>query len=364
MRLVQTFWPVTLLLSVLLLGCPDPTDDDDSLPADDDDSLPADDDDSAPSDDDDSASSDDDDSAPSDDDDSASPPPCETAADLDGVTRVLWYHTAFDNPAGPDLGDVNESSFLDMISDIEAGTGWEIDVWYLGTADLSGPAPTLASFNPLSVPLEEYDALFIESDEMALYSWPYWSIAMTESEEPWTPVLDAGSQIVEVRGTRTVITGSDVDFHAGEWRSPDPATSPVDLVSHRDGARQADGHEGLLVNMLQWVIDGDGLGLVAPTLGGSWFESAQLGLALNPASFLLPEIGPWWTDDNSPYGEVLFVDPGHPVHSGLIEADLQGWPNHGTILSSIPEYVGIAETTLGTGTPAGFVTVVKDHCGR
>ncbi len=300
--------------------------------------------------------------------------PCITEADGDGVTRVLWYHAAYDNPAehGYDIGSENEDNFLDMIADLEAGTGWQIDVWYLGTAVNDGSG-AVASFNGPPAPLSSYDALLIDSEEMAIMSWPYYGVAFTADDEPYTPIALARSAIEAVRGTRTVVSGSDVDFHAIEWRY-EPELD-VDYVSHKEGARAADGHAGLLYNMLQWVIDGDGLGVVAPTTIGWGDASSPVGLVSNPDSFLGAELTGFWTNDYNAYDQLTISDPTHPINAGLSVTGgpdydptgpyLDGWPNHGVIAFEIPGYTGIQTTTGGDGDdPVGYVTVVKDRCDR
>ncbi|MDO9280582.1 MAG: hypothetical protein Q7U06_01665 [Pseudomonadota bacterium] len=285
---------------------------------------------------------------------------CVTAADTDGVTRVVWFHAAFDNATGADIGTVNETSFLDMIADIEAGTGWQIDIWYYGTADVSGTYPEPLTTNAAPGPLTDYDALFVESDEMAIMSWPYDRLSFVAGEEPWSPVVDAVTDIQAVRGTRTVVTGIDVDFHAGEWRSF--STGAVDTLSHKDGARVTDGSDGLLVNMLQWVIDGDGLGIVAPTVLG-WYDAATpLGMAGNPGSFLYTELNAYWSDAYNAYDDVEILDATHLVNAGLTDADLAAWPSHGVIDYAIPGYTGIQQTTGDSGSNVGYTTVVKDFC--
>jgi hypothetical protein len=121
-------------------------------------------------------------------------------------------------------------------------------------------------------------------------------------------VVANGAAIAAARGSRTVVTGLDPDWH-----------------DYNNVVARADGPRGYLINAVNWAGAGDGLGIVAlvdryylgPGADGGWWTAEGSFLAVELADSVFAR------QSNS-----VFIDPeaaGSPLNEGLTTAGLSEW---------------------------------------
>lgn len=162
---------------------------------------------------------------------------------------------------------------------LAATNGWTVDFWNSGDA-LLGPIST-------------YDALVV--------GW-------RGDISSFSPLLSSGSAISAARGSRTVLTGQDPDYH---YPRGHPAAGTF------------------MENAVNWVLGGTGLGVfVLSDYDNSWMNQS--------GSFLLGETV--ITEGKHSNGVTLLGS--HPVHAGVTSANMGNWGNavHNTFSSFDPSY--------------------------
>ncbi len=237
-----------------------------------------------------------------------------TPARATPVTRVLWYtYSAADSEYRDGIQLVADNARLLPPAPITAGPAWSLD-W----------------FEPDDVPdFTGYDVLVVHGGE----KWRTDNACQTFECLPspdFTGILANRDGIASARGNRTVISGSDADFHTvrgdnrgslTDFSNPDDYDSPL----------------GYLVNSINWAAAGDGLGIV------SWFHGEHDGAFWwdHPESFLIDELAGFFRND--PNDDSPYIPPGmadHPLNLGLTSAGLSNWIRsfHGTFALDIPGY--------------------------
>jgi hypothetical protein len=155
-------------------------------------------------------------------------------------------------------------------------------------------------------------------------------------------VLANGAAIQAARGSRTLITGLDPDWH-----------------DYNNAIARTDGPRGYLINAVNWAGTGDGLGIVAladryhlgPGAGGGWWTDGD--------SFLASELSgrAFARQANS-----VFVEPDAaalPVNEGLSTAGLSDWNTSAhAVLKPVDGYV--VANWSGPDRTGGAVTLVSD----
>ncbi|MGQ8363913.1 hypothetical protein [Glaciecola sp. 1036] len=156
-------------------------------------------------------------------------------------------------------------------------------------------------------------------------------------------VLANRAQIENARGSRTLITGQDADWH--------------DLNNRPD---QDDGPKGFLINAVNWAASGTGLGVVAMP---DQINSA--GWWMDPESFLRNEL---MGNVNYFNTNGVFLGAGQetfPINEGLSSAGLSNWNTSShVIFDDIDGYVGINfEGPNSTGRAITIVTEGQEDGG-
>lgn len=227
-----------------------------------------------------------------------------------GVINVVWVSgsTAYNNNI---LELATEASSYDPDSD--GNNDWNLTLWDAAT----NPNPDFSAF----------DVLVIGS---------YQTGAFNLGANP-SGVLNNKATIEAARGTRTLLTGQDADWH------------DLNNVPDRD-----DGPKGFMINSVNWAASGDGLGIVSmPDQFGSpgwWFHED---------SFLRDELldSVQYFNDNS----VFLGDgqEGFPINEGLTSAGISNWgtSSHLGFDPDIDGYTGINfEGSNSTGRAITIVT--------
>ena len=223
--------------------------------------------------------------------------------------NVLWYSYA-----------APTSEYKSFYTAFATNQNWNLT--FFGPTD---PAPDFSAYN----------VLVIESGE-AFRTGP--APGPPYATPDYSGILNNEAMIEAARGNRTLISGSDADFHAVRCDSGVCAGC-------FDGAR------GYVINSVDWAASGADLGIV------SFYDGAF------PGSF-------WWDDPNSflqseLHGYVLdfaigentavinSVEATYPMNQGLTSLGLSNWENsfHGGFLPSIPGYIA----TVDSGSHPGYV---------
>ena len=225
-----------------------------------------------------------------------------------------------------------------------------------GINDIASRAPTYPEGSGLSWNLTFFDNNSITPDFAA------YDVLVTESGEAFrtgapggalaTPNYDAilnnQSAISAARGERTIISGTDADFHA--IRGDTGQCAAFAGCGFWDGAR------GYLVNMVNWAASGNGLGIVA-LLDGEFILPIADRWWQKPTSFLHDELAGrvQYFRDNAPV-----ISPeadAYPLNDGLTSLGLSNWRNsfHAGFID-VPGYTGTVFSTLRPGVPVSIAT--------
>ena len=233
-----------------------------------------------------------------------------------GVIDVLWVagNTTYNNNI-QELA--TEASSFDPNND--GNNDWNLTLWDSAV----NPNPNFSN----------YDVLVIGS---------YLTGSFNLGANP-TGVLANKAAIEAARGTRTLLTGQDADWH--------------DLNNRQD---QDDGPKGFMINSVNWAASGDGLGIVSmPDRFGSpgwWFDTD---------SFLLDELSGnvQYFNDNSVF--LGAGQEGFPINEGLSSAGLSNWGTSSHLgFLDIKGYVGINyENSDSLGRPITIVTAGQEGGG-
>jgi len=198
-----------------------------------------------------------------------------------------------------------------------SGLGWNLTFY-----DPTGTAPDFSA----------YDVLVIESGEAFRTGAPGGPLATPD----YSGILGNRAAIEAARGDRTIISGTDADFHA--IRGDTGLCAPFAGCGFWDGAR------GHMINMVNWAGSGNGLGIVSlfdgEFAGSFWWA--------HPDSFLREELNGYVTyfRDNFPLIPESASD--YPLNHGLTSQGLTDWRNsfHAGFHESIPGYTRIVDSTL------------------
>lgn len=220
---------------------------------------------------------------------------------------VLWY--TYGAPTSLYRSQVLDLANRAATMPESAKVQWRVT--FFGPTD---PAPTFA----------DYDVLVIQNAE-GFRTRP------TPTDPDLTPdyagILNNKLSIEAARGDRTLISGSDADFHA--IRGDSGNCSPIDVCFLYDGA------VGYVVNAINWAGNGQGMGVVSfyhgELTGGFWWN--------HPNSFLSAELSGRYSAarDNQP---PIVADL--PLNRALTPTGLSNWTNafHGRF-ADIPGYTGV-----------------------
>jgi hypothetical protein len=180
---------------------------------------------------------------------------------------------------------------------------------------------------------ERYDVLVIQSGEAFSSHSPK---AEPLKEVDFSGILKHRAAIEAARGSRTVITGSDVDHHAiggDTGHAPVKDGYRVKCNPPLTGVRCWDGAVGHLVNAVNWAASGRKMGIVsfvaAEFPGSQWwlhkdsFLRAELSNGGGDAG-LVTIFGPE-TRENNPL--IPSAAEHHPLNSALTSKGLSNWTN-------------------------------------
>ena len=204
--------------------------------------------------------------------------------------NVLWYFEP-----GP-------GSFRNSIDALAAANGW--NVTFFGNA--ADPTPNFSDYN----------------------------VMVTESfgfSATYSTLLADDSAIEAARGSRTVITGQELDF------------------MYIQNSLTAAGT--FLTNAVNWAGAGTGLGVVALPDADKWWENAN--------SFLAGDLGtsPLYVSGDS----VTDTVPSHPVNNGLTSASLSGWDlSYFNLFHNVPAGYQAITNSGAVDFRADAVTIVQD----
>lgn len=221
--------------------------------------------------------------------------------------NILWY--TYGAPTSLYRSQVLELANRAATLPESAKVQWHVD--FFGPSD---PTPTFTN----------YDVLVIQNAE-GFRTRP--TPADPDIAPDFTGILSNKLAIEAARGDRTLVSGSDADFHA--IRGDSGNCSPIDVCFLYDGA------VGYVVNAINWAGNGQGMGVVSfyhgELLGGFWWN--------HPNSFLSAELTGRYSAarDNQPP-----VVADLPLNRGLTPTGLSNWTNafHGRF-ADIPGYTGV-----------------------
>jgi hypothetical protein len=197
----------------------------------------------------------------------------------------------------------------------------------------------LTFFGPTDPPPDfgAYDVLVIESGE-AFSTGPQPGVPPNAATPDYAGILNNEALIEAARGNRTLISGSDADFHATR------GDSGVCFQCF-------DGALGYVINSVNWTASGTDLGILSfydgAFPGSFWWD--------DPNSFLQSELHGYVSDFHVGENTAIInpVEATYPMNQGLTSLGLSNWRNsfHGGFLPSIPGYFA----TVDSGSHPGYV---------
>ncbi|MEP7061186.1 MAG: PEP-CTERM sorting domain-containing protein [Betaproteobacteria bacterium] len=198
--------------------------------------------------------------------------------------------------------------------------------WNLTFFGPTDPTPSFSAHN----------VLVIESGE-AFRTGP--SPGPPYATPDYSGILSNESAIEGARGNRTLISGSDADFHALRG---DSGLCPGLHCGSYDGAL------GYLINSVNWAAGGTDLGILSFVDGdfpGSFWWN-------DPNSFLHGELNGYVSGFTENAAIIDAVEATYPMNQGLTSAGLSNWINsfHAGFLNSIPGYTA----TVNSGSRPGY----------
>ena len=245
---------------------------------------------------------------------------------------VLWYSYA--HPTSEYISGIQTIASTAESYTQADGTEWALSIFAPGDA-----AP---DFNA-------YDVLVVHSGEAFRTNAPGGPLETPE----YSGILSNRAAIEAARGARTVISGSDADFHAVRGDTGNPGSPPPMTDAAWDGAL------GHVVNAVNWAGAGSGLNIVSfydgEFPGSFWW--------LDPDSFLRDELlgHTGHTRDNSPFLPPTLASLS--INEGLTTLGLSNWRNsfHGNFALDIPGYsTAILDREPAEGDPGFALTIFRD----
>jgi len=158
-----------------------------------------------------------------------------------------------------------------------------------------------------------------------------------EPDADYSGLLANRAAITAARGSRTLITGLDPDFH---YLTPVP------------GPRD-DGPRGFLVNAVNWAGSGTGLGIVA-------LDEEESQWMVNADSFLLADVSGWTRRDFGGPIQIAAFAASYPINAGLTTAGFD-WGGHSALDTAMPGYVAIHESGDQYEPPLGLTMVTASE---
>lgn len=240
--------------------------------------------------------------------------------------NVLWYTYA--DPAS------EYRSFYSTLASAgkPQSTGVTWNLTFFGPTD---PTPDFSKFN----------VLVIHSGEAFRTGAPGMPLATPD----YSGILNNKAAIEAARGNRTLISGSDADFHA--VRGDSGSCGSVSYCF--------DGALGYVINAINWAAGGSSLGVLSfvdgDFPGSFWWDK--------PGSFLGSELHGFVTSFLENTVVITPVQATYPMNQGLTSRGLSNWNNsfHAGFLKTIPWYAG----TLDSGSrPQYAVTIATEAVGR
>lgn len=194
---------------------------------------------------------------------------------------VLW--TAGTTSYNANVNELaTEASTFDPAGD--GALDWNLTLWDHGL----DPNPDFSA----------YDVLVIGSTQD---SGDFFNLGVTAQG-----VLDNKAAIEAARGSRTLLTGQDADWHDA-----------------RNQPNQDDGPKGFIINSVNWAASGTDLGIVSFTAG--WPGASGPGWWSEDDSFLKDELAGAYSFATD---ETVFIGDGQdsfPINEGLTDAGISNW---------------------------------------
>ena len=223
--------------------------------------------------------------------------------------NLLWYSYA-----------APTSDYKNFYTTLAGAENWNLT--FFGPTD---PTPVFSAYN----------VLVIESGE-AFSTGP--APGPPFATPDYSGILNNEAAIESARGNRTIISGSDADFHAVVGAS---GVCPGCF----DGAR------GYVINSVNWAAAGADLGILSfydgAFPGSFWWD--------DPNSFLRAELQGYVLDFARGENTAIInpVEATYPMNQGLTSLGLSNWHNsfHAGFLASIPGYTA----TVDSGSHPGYV---------
>lgn len=267
--------------------------------------------------------------------------------------NILWYSYALD-------GSAYKTYLLDIAAWADTwpqGAGIKWNITFFGPGD---PAPDFAA----------YDVLVVHGAEAQWSGDPAPDPTKPREVPDYSGILANKAAIMQARGERTFISGSDADFHAARG---DTGHTPQFVSDYFEW----DGAIGYLINCVNWAAMGAGMGVVS-LYHGEQGPNAYWWYA--EGSFLKDELGPYVVDFHKDYGfgardNYPLITPGTEAYAlnGGLTADgrvdtLDGlenwqWSFHGGFAHGIPGYAGLQDSTKHPGYYVSIATEAFAHMG-
>lgn len=223
--------------------------------------------------------------------------------------NVLWYSYA--------AATSEYKSFFTTLATTgtpqSTGSTWNLT--FFGPGD---PTPAFGSYN----------VLVIESGEAFRTGPP----GQPNATPDYSGIFTNKAAIEAARGNRTLISGTDADFHSVRG----------DSGLCGSGSYCFDGALGYAINAVNWAAGGTGLGVVSfidgNFPGSLWWDK--------PDSFLASELRGYVTHFNENSAIIDSVQATYPMNQGLTSAGLSNWMNtgHAGFLKTIPRYTATVDS--------------------
>lgn len=253
------------------------------------------------------------------------------------ATAVLLAALSFGGSASATAIDVLWYSYAAMGSEYKSfyttlATTLSWNLTFFGPTD---PTPSFSTYN----------VLVIESGE-AFATGP--SPGPPYATPDYSGIFSNESAIEGARGNRTLISGSDADFHALRG---DSGLCPGLHCGNYDGAL------GYVINSVNWAAGGTNLGILSFVDGdfpGSFWWN-------DPNSFLRSELNGYVSDFTENTAIIDAAEATYPMNQGLTSLGLSNWINsfHAGFLNSIPGYTATVDSGSRPGYALSIATAVS-----
>lgn len=223
--------------------------------------------------------------------------------------NVLWYSYA--DPA---------SEYKTFFTTL-AATGSPQSTGLTWNLTFFGPGDPLPNFS-------NYNVLVIHSGEAFRTGAP----GQPNATPDYSGIFANKAAIEAARGNRTIISGTDADFHAVRGDSGVCGT----------GSNCFDGALGYVINSVNWAASGTSLGVLSfidgNFAGSFWWN--------DPRSFLASELRGYVSRFNENDSIITPTEATYPMNQGLTSTGMSNWGNsgHGGLLKTIPRYTATVDS--------------------